>query len=71
MANDFDVVPVRANDESRVVVRVVLRAQTWRTIVIAPCFESCAVEVFDLPVILGREGQVEMRRLLLDTADAQ
>jgi len=71
VAHHFDVVPVRTNDESCVVVRVVLRAQAWRTIVIAPRLESCAVEVLDLPVILGREGQVEMRRLLLDSADAQ
>jgi hypothetical protein len=71
MANRFDVVPVRTNDKSGIVVRVVLRAQTRRTIVFTPGLESRAVEVFDLPAILGREGQVEMRRLLLHAADAQ
>jgi len=71
MANYFDVVSVRTNDEGGIVVRVVLRAQTRRTIVFAPRFKSCAVEVFDLAAILGRESQVEMRRLLLDSTDAQ
>ena len=33
VANHFDVVPVRTNDESCIVVRVVVRAQTRRTIV--------------------------------------
>ena len=71
VANHFDVVPIRTNDESGIVVRVVLRAQTRRTIVLAPRLKSRTVEVFDLPAILGREGQVEMRRLLLHSADAQ
>jgi len=71
MANNFEVVPVRTNDESCIIVRVVLRAQTRRTIVFAPRLKSRAVEIFDLPAILGREGQVEMRRFLLDSADAQ
>ena len=71
MANHFDVVPVRTNDESRIVVRVVLRAQTRRTIAFTPRLKSCAVEVFDLSATLGRESQVEMRRLLLDSTDAQ
>jgi hypothetical protein len=71
MANHFDVVPVRTNDEGGIVVRVVLRAQTGRTIAFAPRLKSRAVEIVDLPAILGREGQVEMRRFLLDSADAQ
>ena len=37
VANHFDVVPVWTNDESCIVVRVVLRAQTRRTIVFATC----------------------------------
>jgi hypothetical protein len=71
MANHFDVVPVRTDDERGIVVRVVLRAQTRRTIVFAPRLKSRAVEILDLPAILGREGQVKMRRFLLDAADAQ
>jgi hypothetical protein len=71
MANHFDVVPVRTNDEGGIVVRVVLRAQTRRTIAFTPRLKSCAVEVFDLSAILGRESLVETRRLLLDSTDAQ
>src|ERR1700758_1563339 len=61
VANHFDVVPVRTNDESCVVVRVVVRAQTRCTIVFATCLQSCAIEIFDLLAILGRERQVKMR----------
>jgi hypothetical protein len=71
MANRFDVVPIWTNDESCVVVRVVLRTQTRRAIVFAARLKSRTVEIFNLPTILGREGQVEMRRLFLDSADAQ
>src|SRR5205085_12066691 len=71
VANHFDVVPVRTNDESCIVVRVVVRAQTRRTIVFAPRLQSRAIESFDLPAILGRERQVKMRRLLLGLVQAQ
>ena len=71
MANHFDVVPVRTNDESCIVVRVVLRAQTRRAIVLATRLQSRAIESFDLPAILGRERQVKMRRLLLGLEQAQ
>ena len=54
MANYFDVVPVRTNDESCIVVRVVVRAQTRRTIVIATRFQSRAIESFDLLAILSQ-----------------
>ena len=62
VANHFDVVPVRTNDESCIVVRVVVRAQTRRTIVFATRLQSRAIEGFDLLAILGRERQVKMRR---------
>ena len=71
VANYFDVVPIRTNDESCIVVRVVVRAQTRRTIVFATCFQGRATEGFDLLAILGRERQVKMRRLLLSLAQAQ
>ena len=64
VANRFDVVPVRTDDEGGVVVRVVLRAQAGRTVVFAARLEGRAIESFDLPAILGRERQVKMRRLL-------
>src|SRR6202795_1172661 len=71
VANHFDVVPVRTNDKSRIVVRVVVRAQTRRTIVFATRLQSRAIEGFDLLAIPSRERQVKMRRLLLGLAHAQ
>jgi hypothetical protein len=72
MANGFDVVPVRTNDESRIVVRVVLRAQTRSTIVFATGRQGRTKKRIHLLVTLGRERQVEMRGvLLLNSADAQ
>ena len=71
MANHFDVMPVRTNDESCIVFRVVVRAQTRRTIVFASRPQSRAIESFDLLAILGRERQVKMRRLLLGLVQAQ
>jgi len=71
VANHFDVVPVRTNDESCIVVRVVARAQTRRTIVFATRLQSRAIESFDLPAILGRECQVKVRRLLLGLVQAE
>ena len=71
VANHFDVVPVRANDESCIVVRVVLRAPTRCTIVFATRLHSRAIESFDLLAILGGERQVKRRRLLLCLVQAQ
>src|SRR5437660_12445100 len=71
VANHFDVVPVRPNDESCIVVGVVARAQTRRTIVFATRLQSRAIESFDLLAIIGRERQVKMRRLLLVFVHAQ
>ena len=68
VADHFDVVPVRTNDKSRIVVRVVVRARTRRTVVFATRFQSRAIESFDLQAILGRERQVKTRRLLLGLA---
>ena len=71
VANRFDVVPVRTNDESCIVVDVVVRAQTRRTIVIATRLQSRAIESVDLLAILGRERQVKMRWLLLGLVQAK
>ena len=72
VANHFDVVPVRTNHESGIVVCVVFRAQTRRTIVFATRLQSRAIESIDLLAILGRKCQVKMHRLLLGfQADAQ
>ena len=71
VANHFDVVPVRTDDESCIVVGVVVRAQTRCTIVFATRLQSRTIESFDLLAILGRERQVKMRRLLLGLVQAQ
>src|SRR6516165_8038176 len=71
VANHFDVVPVRTNDESCIVVRVVVRAQTGCTVVFATRLQRRAIEGLDLLAILGRERQVKMRRLLLGLVQAQ
>ena len=55
VTNHFDVVPVRTNDESCIVVGVILRAHTRRTIVFATRFQSRAIESVDLLAILCRE----------------
>ena len=70
VANHFDVVSVRTNHESCIVVRVVA-AQTRRTILFATRLQTRAIESFDLPAILGRERQMKMRRLLLVLVQAQ
>ncbi len=71
MANHFDVVPVRTNDERRIIVRVVLGTETRRTIVFATRLERGSMELFHLAAVLGGERQVEMRCLLLDSTEAQ
>ena len=71
VANRFDVVPIRTNDEGCIVVRMVMRAQTGRTIVLGARRQRRAVESLDLLTILGRERQVKTRRLLLGLVQAQ
>jgi hypothetical protein len=71
VTNHFDVVPVRTNDESGIVVGVVVRTQTGRTIVFATRLQSRAIESVDLLSILSRERQVKMRRPLLGLVQAQ
>src|SRR5215831_21168146 len=71
VANHFDVVAVRTNDKGCIVCRVIVQAQTRRTIVFATRLHSCAIESFDLLAILGPERQVKMGRLLLGLVKAQ
>ena len=65
MANHFDIVPVWANDKSRIVVCMVVRAQARRTIVLATRLQGCVIESFYLLAILGHERQVKMRGRLV------
>ena len=71
MAHHFDVVPVRTDDEGRIVVRVIVRAQTGRTMVLAARRQGRAMEGIDLPAVGGGERQVKMRRLLVGLAQAE
>src|SRR3954453_16451535 len=71
VANHFDVVPIRADDESCIIARMVLRAQTRRTVVLAARRERCAMEGFDLLAIVGREREMKMCRLFLCLVQAQ
>ena len=71
VANRFDVVPVRTNDESCIIARVVVRSQTRRTIVFATRLHRRAIESLDLAAILGCERQVKRRWLLLGLVQAQ
>src|SRR6516162_9916129 len=71
VANHFDVVPIRSDDESCVVICVVVRTQARLAIVPATRLEGRAMEGFDLLPVLGRESKVKMRRLLLGLEDDQ
>jgi len=71
MANHLDVVSVGTDNESRIVVRVVVGAQSRRTIIFAACLQSGTIEGFDLLAILSPERQVKMRRLLLGLEQTQ
>ena len=71
MADRFDVVPVRTNDEGRIVASMVVRAQTRCTIVFAARCQGRAIERFDLLATLRRERQVKVRRFLLGLEQAQ
>ena len=53
VAHRFDVVPVRTDDESRLVVRVMVRAQPSCTIVFASRLQRRAIEIVDLLTTLG------------------
>ena len=60
MANHFDVVSVGTDDERRIVVRVIVRAKTRRTVVLATGLQGRAMEGFDLLPVLGHERQVKV-----------
>ena len=71
VANRFNIVPVRTDDESCVIIGMVARAQAGRAIVFATGLQGCAVEGVDLLTIFGGEGQMKMGRRLLGLIDAQ
>src|SRR6185437_5614262 len=71
VANHFDVVPVRPDDERGVILSAVVRAQTWRAIVRGARRQRRVMESVDLLAIPGHERQVKMRRLLRGLEEAQ
>ena len=70
VANRLNVVPVRTNDESCIVGRVVLQTQARRTIVLTACRQSRAMESLNLLLILGPECQMKIGRLFLNLKQA-
>src|SRR5690606_34883110 len=59
VAHRLDVVAVRADDEGGVVVRMIVRAQSRRAVVLAAGSDRGAVERVDLRVVPGGEGKVQ------------
>ena len=71
MANHFNVVPIRTNDESRVVFAAVVRSQSGRAVVLATCIQRRTMEGIDLLAMLGHERQMKMRWLFFGLQQAQ
>src|SRR5690606_18339333 len=55
----FDAVPVRVNQERRVVLRAIVRAQSRRTVVMPTDGQCLRVEVINRRLIGGGEGQMK------------
>ena len=64
VTHHFDVVPVRSDDKSRVVVRMVFWAQPRRAVVFATRLQRRAIERVDLRASIGNERQMKMRWFL-------
>jgi len=69
VAHGFDIVTIRTNDKGAVVVRVVLRPQTRRTVVAAARGNGVSIEVVDLTP--GLCGKREVQRSALHRAGAE
>ena len=61
VTDSFDVVPIGPDDERTIVVRVVVRPQTWSAVVLAPCCHGCPIELIDLLAVLRHECQMQWR----------
>ena len=68
MANHLDIVPVRTNDEGRIVVRVISRTQARLAMTLATGTNPRLIKVVNLLSGLGREREVKMRRVLLGSS---
>lgn len=72
MAHCLDVVAVRPNDESGVVVRMVVRAEAGSSVIFTARCQCREIEGVDLRASGGGECQVKMRRICLGfSANAQ
>ena len=71
MTNHFNVVPVGIENERRVILTSVLRAQSRRPVALPPCAKSGGIECIDLLPALGHESNVQMRGLLVRLVYAQ
>ena len=65
MTNHFNVVAVGIENERRVILTTVLRAQPRRAVTLPSCAESGKIECIDLLSALGHESNVQMRRFLV------
>jgi hypothetical protein len=63
VANGFDVVSVWIQYEGAVIIRVVVRARAWSTVVFASGGNGCAIKLVDLLAIGGSKCNVHRRRL--------
>jgi hypothetical protein len=69
VTHGFNIMTIRTNDKGTVVVRVVVRPQTRRPVVLAAGGEGAMIEVIDLTPSL--RGKREMERSGLHRADAE
>jgi len=59
MTDSLNVVTVRPNNERRIVIGVVVRANARSAVVLASSSESLTIKLVDLTSILCREGNVK------------
>lgn len=60
-ANCFDVVAVRIEHKSSVVIFVVMRTETWGAIVFSPHFECCLIKLIHLFTSLRGKGDMNAK----------
>src|SRR5207344_665960 len=71
VADGFDVVPVRIEHERAVIMFVILRAQSGRTVVVAAGGEGGDMEGIDLRPRVGREADVQSATQCFAGADPE
>src|SRR5687767_4016517 len=71
VAHGLDVVPVGTDDESAVVVGVVVFAQSRRAVVLAARSQRCIVEPAYLLTVLGRKREMDGTRAAAERTDPE